>query len=113
MAAGVTSEVTRDSVQRVLCGRSNALGTGAIPRDSIKEKSMKRGVADAIDTLVIKSGGGGDIQAGESLLLSLTTKAAKSSKLETLDLVWLDEEPDEYIYTESLTRTNAKTASFT
>ena len=26
---------------------------------------------------------------------------------ETLDLVWLDEEPDEYIYTESLTRTNA------
>lgn len=107
-AAGVTSEVTRDSVQRVLCGRSNALGTGAIPRDSIKEKSMKRGVADAIDTLVIKSGGGGDIQAGESLLgFKSYDQGREKFQAETLDLVWLDEEPDEDIYTESLTRTNA------
>ena len=60
-AAGVTSEVTRDSVQRVLCGRINAIGLGAIPKDAIKEKAMKRGVADAIDTLVIRHGGGGDV----------------------------------------------------
>jgi len=107
-AAGVTSEVTRDSVQRVLCGRINAIGTGAIPKDAIKEKSMKRGVADAVDTLVVRHGGGGDIQAGESLLgFKSYDQGREKFQAETLDLVWLDEEPDEDIYTESLTRTNA------
>lgn len=107
-AAGVTSEVTRDSVQRVLCGRINAIGTGAIPMDAIKEKSMKRGVADAIDTMVIRWGGGGDIQAGESLLgFKSYDQGREKFQAETLDFVWLDEEPDEDIYTESLTRTNA------
>ncbi|PZQ77950.1 MAG: DNA packaging protein [Variovorax paradoxus] len=107
-AAGVTSEVTRDSVQRVLCGRINAIGTGAIPRDAIKDKAMKRGVADAIDTLVIKHGGGGDVQAGESLLgFKSYDQGREKFQAETLDFVWLDEEPDEDIYTESLTRTNA------
>lgn len=107
-AAGVTSEVTRDSVQRVLCGRINAIGTGAIPRDSIKDKSMKRGVADAIDTMVIKWGGGGDVQAGESLLgYKSYDQGREKFQAETLDGVWLDEEPDDDIYMESLTRTNA------
>lgn len=107
-AAGVTSEVTRDSVQRVLCGRINAIGTGAIPRDAIKDKSMKRGVADAIDTLVIRHGGGGDIQAGESLLgYKSYDQGREKFQAETLDWVWLDEEPEDDIYFESLTRTNA------
>src|SRR5574343_287838 len=107
-AAGVTSEVTRDSVQRVLCGRSNAIGTGAIPKDAIKEKSMKRGVADAIDTMVIRWGGGGDVQAGESLLgFKSYDQGREKFQAETLDFVWLDEEPDADIYSESLTRTNA------
>ena len=107
-AAGVTSEVTRDSVQRVLCGRINAIGTGAIPRDAIKDRSMKRGVADALDTLVIRWGGGGDVPAGESLLgFTSYDQGREKFQAETLDFVWLDEEPDEDIYTESLTRTNA------
>jgi len=107
-AAGVTGEVTRDSVQRILLGRFNAIGTGAIPKDAIKEKTLKRGVADAVDTLVIKHGGGGDVQAGESLLgFKSYDQGREKFQSETLDFVWLDEEPDEDIYTESLTRTNA------
>lgn len=107
-AAGVTSEVTRDSVQRVLTGRINAIGTGAIPADAIKDKSMKRGVADALDTVVVRHGGGGDLQAGESLLgFKSYDQGREKFQAETLDFVWLDEEPDEEIYTESLTRTNA------
>ncbi len=107
-AAGVTSEVTRDSVQRVLAGRINAIGTGAIPLDAIKDKSLKRGVADAIDTIVVRHGGGGDVQAGESLLgFKSYDQGREKFQAETLDFVWLDEEPDEEIYTECLTRTNA------
>jgi phage terminase large subunit-like protein len=107
-AAGVTGEVTRDSVQRVLCGRINALGTGAIPADAIKDKALKRGVADAIDTLVVRHGGGGDVQAGESLLgFKSYDQGREKFQAETLDYVWLDEEPPLDIYTEALTRTNA------
>lgn len=107
-AAGVTTEVTRDSVQRVLCGRINALGTGAIPKDAIKEKSLKRGVADALDTLVILHGGGGDVQAGESLLgFKSYDQGREKFQAETLQLVWFDEEPDDDVYMEGLTRTNA------
>lgn len=107
-AAGVTGEVTRDSVQRVLCGRINAIGTGAIPADAIKDKAMKRGVADAIDTLVVRWGGGGDIQAQESLLgFKAYDQGREKFQAETLDIVWLDEEPPLDIYTEALTRTNA------
>jgi phage terminase large subunit-like protein len=107
-AAGVTGEVTRDSVQRVLCGRINAIGTGAIPADAINDKAMKRGVADAIDTLIIRHGGGGDVQAGESLLgFKSYDQGREKFQAETLDYVWLDEEPPMDIYTEALTRTNA------
>jgi Bacteriophage terminase large (ATPase) subunit and inactivated derivatives len=104
----VTGEVTRDSVQRVLCGRINAIGTGAIPAAAIKDKAMKRGVADAIDTLIIQHGGGGDVQARESLLgFKSYDQGREKFQAETLDYVWLDEEPPLDIYTESLTRTNA------
>jgi len=107
-AAGVTTEVTRDSVQRVLCGRINALGTGGIPLDAIADKAMKRGVADAIDTIAVRWGGGGDVQAGESLLgFKSYDQGREKFQAETLDWVWLDEEPDEDIYMEALTRTNA------
>jgi phage terminase large subunit-like protein len=106
--ASETSEVTRDSVQRVLCGRFNDIGTGAIPKDAIKDKSLKRGVADAIDTIVVRHGGGGDVQAGESLIgFKSYDQGREKFQAETLDLVWLDEEPDEDIYMECLTRTNA------
>lgn len=107
-AAGVTGEVTRDSVQRILCGRINAIGTGAIPANAIKDKAMKRGVADAIDTLVLRHGGGGDVQAGESVLgFKSYDQGREKFQAETLDYVWLDEEPPLDIYTEALTRTNA------
>jgi phage terminase large subunit-like protein len=107
-AAGVTSEATRDTVQRVMCGRINAIGTGSIPKDAIKDKSLKRGVADAIDTVVVRFGGGGDVQAGESLVsFKSYDQGREKFQGETLDFFWPDEEPPDDIYMEGLTRTNA------
>lgn len=107
-AAGVTSEVTRDTTQRILYGRYNAPGTGSIPKDAIKDKTLKRGVADAIDGLLIRWGGGGDIQARESMLgFKSYDQGREKFQGETLDIVWFDEEPPADIYTEGLTRTNA------
>lgn len=104
---GVTAELTRDGPQRVLMGRSNAIGTGMLPREAIKDYSMKRGVADAVDTVIIRHGGGGDVQQGESIRTFKSYDAGeKKFQSETLDTVSLDEEPPIKVYTEALTRTN-------
>lgn len=106
-AAGVTGEVTRDSVQRVLVGRANALGTGTIPKDRIRDHTLKRGVADAIDTVYVKHGGGGDVQGDTSIVTFKSYDQGRTKfQAETLELVWFDEEPDLDIYIEGLTRTN-------
>ena len=44
-ACGVTGEVVRDTVQRVLVGRSGSIGTGAIPKDALGELVTARGIA--------------------------------------------------------------------
>ncbi|GIW55397.1 MAG: DNA packaging protein [Nitrospiraceae bacterium] len=103
--AGVTGEATRDNAQRMLMGRINAIGTGMIPRDAIKEWTPRRGVADAIDTVIVRHGGGGDVQAGESLLsFKSYDQGREKFQGETLDFGWCDEEPPVDVYTEFLTR---------
>jgi len=107
-AAGVTNEVTRDSLQLLLCGKIENIGTGTIPRDAIKDFNRRSGVQDAIESIVVRHGGGGDVQAGESLLGIKSYEQGRAKfQATTLDFVWLDEEPPLDIYTESLTRTNA------
>lgn len=109
-AASETGQTTRDTVQRILMGRPGAWGTGAIPKDAIKDiKRASGSVPDMIETIVVRHGGGGDVQAGSSIL---TLKTYDQGRLrwqgETLDFVWFDEEPPEEIYFEGLTRTNAR-----
>lgn len=105
---GVTSESTRDNPQRILMGRNGAWGTGMIPRDALKgEPAMRRGVVGAIDSVVTRFGGGGDIQEGEcSLAFKSYDQGREKWQGETLGGCWFDEEPPEDIYTEGLTRTN-------
>lgn len=107
-AAGVTGESTRDNPQRILLGRPSAIGTGAIPKSAIVDTSSSRGLADAVDTITVRHGGGGDIQAGISTLqFKAYEKGREKWQGETLDFLWFDEEPPPDIYTEGLTRTNA------
>lgn len=104
---GVTGESTRDNPQRILYGPLGAPGTGMIPKDAIKDISPRRGLADAIDTMLIRFGGGGDVQAGECVLgYKSYDQGREKWQGPTLGLLWLDEEPPEDIYTEGLTRTN-------
>jgi phage terminase large subunit-like protein len=106
-AAGVTSESTRDNPQRILLGRIGAWGTGMIPKDAIKEVNPRRGVADSVDTVIVRWGGGGDVQSGDcQLAFKSYDQGREKWQGETLGGVWYDEEPPEDIYTEGLTRTN-------
>jgi phage terminase large subunit-like protein len=101
-ACGVTGEVVRDTVQRVLVGRTGQEGTGAIPKDAIVELVSARGIPDLLDTIKVHHVSGG------VSVIGLKTYASGREKFqgETLDFVWFDEEPPADIYTEGLTRTN-------
>ena len=110
-AAGNTSESTRDTVQRVLVGppqQQEFWGTGMVPGDAIRDWSPSRGTPDALNSIVVKWGGGGDIQAAESVCLFKSYEQGRQKwQGDTLHGVWNDEEPPSDIYSEGLTRTNA------
>ena len=101
-AAGVTGEVVRDTIQKVLVGRPGQPGTGAIPKADIAELVSARGTPDLLDSIRVNHVSGG------VSIIGLKTYASGREKFqgETLDYVWLDEEPPADIYTEALTRTN-------
>ncbi len=101
-AASVTSELTRDGVQRILLGRPGEIGTGMIPKADIISVSSKRGIANAIDTVVIRHATGGQ----SILIFKSYDQGREKFQAETLEVVWFDEEPLLAIYIEGLTRTN-------
>jgi phage terminase large subunit-like protein len=102
-AAGITGESTRDTVQRMLMGRTGSYGTGMIPAASIAGFSRAIGVRDLVDTVRVRHESG-----GESILaFKFYEKGREKWQGETLDLVWFDEEPPEEIYSEGITRLNA------
>jgi phage terminase large subunit-like protein len=111
-AAGVTNESTRDNPQRVLVGpppQPELYGTGMIPYDALKDTTKAMGTPDLLDNVVVRHGGGGDVQAGESLLwFKSYEKGREKWQGPTLHGVWFDEEPPLDIYSEGRTRTQAR-----
>lgn len=106
-ASGITGESTRDNPQRILHGALGQAGTGMLPKDCLKDVTNKRGTPNAIDTIIVKHGGGADVQMGESLIgFKSNDQGREKWQGPTLDFVWFDEEHDEDVYTEGLTRTN-------
>src|SRR5262249_62336235 len=99
---GVSGEVVRDTVQRVLLGRAGSIGTGTIPKDAITETVTARGIADLVGTIKVQHVSGGVSIIGLKSYLA----GRESMQGETLDWTWLDEECPMDIYTEALTRTN-------
>lgn len=104
-AGGITSESTRDNPQRILVGRPNDLGTGTIPAADLDVDLLtwRRGVAEALDMVKVKH-----VSGGTSLLMFKSYDQGREKwQGDTVDGVWLDEEPPADIYSEALTRTNA------
>lgn len=101
--AGVTGEVVRDTIQRLLIGDVANPGTGLIPPESIIETMPSRGVADLADTILVKH-----ISAQTTRIrLKYYEQGREKFQADTIDFGWPDEEPPEDIYLEFLTRTNA------
>ncbi|CAB4140978.1 Terminase-like family [uncultured Caudovirales phage] len=105
-AGSKTGEVTRDGVQRYLVGEPKdeaQWGTGMIPAVSLVDHSRRQGIADALDSVLVKHTSGGTSTLG----FKSYDQGRQKWQSETLDGVWFDEEPPMDIYMEGLTRTNA------
>jgi phage terminase large subunit-like protein len=101
-ACGETGEVLRETTQRLLLGESGAHGTGAIPKSALLEVTPARGLADLIDTIKVRHVSGGI----STVALKSYFSGRERFQGATVDFVAMDEEPDEDIFTETLTRLN-------
>lgn len=105
-AGSKTGEVTRDGAQRYLVGEpkdETQWGTGMVPRAQLIDWGRRQGIADALDNLTVRHVTGGISTLG----FKSYDQGRQKWQGETLDGVWLDEEPPMDIYMEALTRTNA------
>lgn len=110
LAGSVSSELTRDGIQRLLVGTPKVeadWGTGYVPKDTLLDWSRRQGVADALDSITVKHVGGG----ASTLLFKSYDQGREKWQANTVDLVWLDEEPPEDVYNEGVTRTTATNGS--
>lgn len=104
--ASESIELTRDGIQKIVAGPADKLGTGAIPADCIKDRTLRSGVVGAIDTLWVRRGGGGDTQGGDCAITFKSFDQGRSKfQAAAVHVVHLDEEPPHEIYTESVART--------
>lgn len=110
IAGSVSSELTRDGVQRLLVGPPKVegeWGTGYVPKDFLMDWSRRSGVADALDSITVRHVSGGV----STLLLKSYDQGRDKWQANTVDLVWLDEEPPKDVYSEAITRTTATAGS--
>ncbi len=103
-AAGDTAKTGRDVIQTALLGPPGdaaAEGTGMIPGDLIVRTTPKHGVADAVETILVRHVPTGGVS---SVQIKSFDQGRVSFQGTSIEVGWLDEECPEDIYVETLTR---------
>lgn len=103
-ASGKTMETTRDIIQAKLLGppdRESDWGTGLIPGNAILGFTRRRGVSNALDTIMVRHVSGGVSILGLKAYEQGRGKYEGTAK----HVIWNDEEPPLDVYTEALMRT--------
>jgi len=114
-ACGMTTQSTRDVVQSELLGDAKnpeARGTGALPVDCIGTTTRKPGVPMALDSVLVQHYDKYGKPDGWSNIGFMSYEMGQEKFMgQTLDWIWLDEEPPHDIFTQCVTRT-ATTGGF-
>jgi phage terminase large subunit-like protein len=106
-AVGESAQLVRDTLQKKLCGEQE-FGTGVIPLESFGKKPiMVPGGTSAIDTMFVTHQTDGIADGTSSLTFKSFEMRRQKLQGESIDLIWVDERPDEEIYSELLARTSA------
>lgn len=106
-ASGETGEATRDNVQTKLVGphdREEEWGTGYIPGRCILGTARAKGTSNLLDTVSVRHASGG----ASTLWFKRYEQGRAKWQGPSLDLLWFDEEPPFDIWSEGITRTNAR-----
>ena len=99
---GESSEVVRETIQRLLLGEPGYHGTGTIPKDALLEVVPARGTPELVDTIRVRHASGGSSTIG----LKSYSQGRERFQGATLDFAWCDEEPPSDVFHEILTRLN-------
>lgn len=102
--AGESNDTTRDIIQRELLGAPQdpqLRGTGATPLKNIAETIRKPGVPNAFSAALIRH------TSGRNSHISFKAYEQGFEKFmgEAVDVIWLDEEPKQEIFSQCITRT--------
>lgn len=103
-----TGDLLKKGPQRMLFGSMEDIGSGTIPKALlVLPPKMSRGIPDGIDTLQVRhcTNGAPDGTLSAAVFMSYADGRTKWQS-DDWDGAWFDEEPEEDIYTEGLTRTN-------
>lgn len=101
LTGGDTATTTRDILVTKLLGPREARGTGMVPRENLGKPIPAPGVRDHVDYVPVKH-----VSGGWSILQFRSYDQGREAWQGTeRDIVWMDEEPPEPIYTEALLRT--------
>jgi phage terminase large subunit-like protein len=104
---GESGQLVRDTLQKKLCG-DDEFGTGLIPLESFGKKPvMVPGGTGSIDTMFVTHQTDGMTDGTSSLTFKSFEMRRQKLQAESIDLIWVDERPDEEIYSELLARTSA------
>lgn len=111
-ACGVSNETTRDILQGNLLGEPtnpDAKGSGFIPRSDIHETTRKPQVPNAVQTVLVRhhSPFTGAFNGYSRLDFKAYEQGETKFMGQPMDWIWLDEQPDDNIYTQCITRTVA------
>ena len=103
-AAGESNDTTRDIIQKELFGNPQdptKLGQGAIPKEFIVSTVRKPGVPNAFSSALVKHKTG----TNSSISFKAYEQGFEKFMGEAVDVVWLDEEPKQEIFSQCITRT--------
>jgi Terminase large subunit, T4likevirus-type, N-terminal len=111
---GESSVLVRDGIQKQLCGgRDLDFGTGTIPLDAFsttRKTIMVAGGTGAIDTIYVTHMTDGKVDGISSATFKSFEMRRERMQSESIDLVWVDERPDEDLFNELYSRTIATDA---
>ena len=102
--AGESNDTTRDIIQRELFGVPQdpaEKGKGAIPLDNIVETIRKPGVPNAYSAALVRHKSGGN----SHISFKAYEQGFEKFMGEAVDVIWLDEEPKQEIFSQCITRT--------
>jgi phage terminase large subunit-like protein len=107
-ASGVSSESTRDILQNELLGTPENiedLGTGAIPRSCIGERTRKPQIPNGIQSVLVKHHTDGVFDGWSKLTFKAFEQGESKFMGTSMHEIWLDEQPPDGLFTQCITRT--------